>query len=277
MPLLDRDEYVEQAYFFGTMRERMADEGASTQELLHTLTQELLATTKLPMALEFMEGELRHTGGLATAMARLAHYFTAFQTFLVSEAEEERGRFDFRTALLILQQEADYRSKNPTPQGVFVYQFEVISRHRLGYDRGLSAVADDPIFDPAWQEWIRNMRHQIGVIDFADLLYVRSANHEARFGPSGKPVLFGEKEGRIAAANRHRDPLYLFAALQRHLGYPSVPRPQKEESDRFLIPALERKIERLETRIKLMEEELRGGINLAKHFVRKDGRPPGVE
>lgn len=269
MPLLEREEYVEQAYFFGAMRERMVDEGCSTQELLRSLQQELLATTKLPMAINFMEAELRHTGGFSTAMARLGHYFTAFQTFLVSEAEQERSRFDFRTALLILQQEADYRSKKPTPQGVFVYQFEVISRHRLGYDRGLLAVSDDPIFNTTWKEWIRSVPHQIGVIDFADLLYVRSAEHDTQFGASGKPVLFGEKEGRIAAANRHRDPLFLFAALQRHLGYPSVPRPQKEDTERFVIPALERKVERLESRIKLMEEELRGGINLAKHYVQK--------
>ena len=34
--------------------------------------------------------------------------------------------------------------------------------------------------------------------------------------------LFGEKEGKIAKASRGRDPLYLFAALQRQLGYPEV-------------------------------------------------------
>ena len=38
--------------------------------------------------------------------------------------------------------------------------------------------------------------------------------------PPEKPMLFGEKEGKIAWANRKKDPLYLFAALQRHLGYP---------------------------------------------------------
>ena len=43
-------------------------------------------------------------------------------------------------------------------------------------------------------------------------------------------MLFGEKEGRIAMANRRKDPLYLFSALQRHLGYPSVPRPIKDEA-----------------------------------------------
>ena len=34
-------------------------------------------------------------------------------------------------------------------------------------------------------------------------------------GPA--PVLFGAQEGRIAKAHRGKDPLFLFAALQRHL------------------------------------------------------------
>ena len=43
------------------------------------------------------------------------------------------------------------------------------------------------------------------------------------------PPLFGEKEGKIAKASRGRDPLYLFAALQRQLGYPEVPRLQARD------------------------------------------------
>ena len=43
------------------------------------------------------------------------------------------------------------------------------------------------------------------------------------------PTLFGEKEGKIARANRGRDPLYLFSALQRQLGYPEVPRPRRPD------------------------------------------------
>ena len=89
--LLDREEYVEQAYFFRTLCERMQMD-MSTQDLLVAIRQEILATTKLPMALEFMLQELRHTGGFATAMAHIPHYFTPFQTFVVAEAETEGGR-----------------------------------------------------------------------------------------------------------------------------------------------------------------------------------------
>jgi len=106
--MLKREEYVEQAYFFRTLRERM-QQAMSTQDLLAAIRQEILATTMLPYALDFMRDELRLTGGFATAMARLPHYFTAFQTYVVAEAERPEGKFDFRIALEILQREAEYR------------------------------------------------------------------------------------------------------------------------------------------------------------------------
>ena len=85
--LLDREEYVEQAYFFQTLRERM-QQSMSTQDLLVAARQEILATTQLPFAIDFMASELKLTGGFATAMARLPHYFTTFQTFVIAEAEK---------------------------------------------------------------------------------------------------------------------------------------------------------------------------------------------
>ena len=53
------------------------------------------------------------------------------------------GRFDLRTAVEILRREAEYRTEKPTRQGLFLFQFEVLCRHRLGYDGGLAAIADD--------------------------------------------------------------------------------------------------------------------------------------
>ena len=67
------------------------------------------------------------------------------------------------------------------------------------------------------------------------MLYVRSEFYvadERRRNPEYTPKvppLFGEKEGKIARANRGRDPLFLFAALQRQLGYPEVPRPKPRD------------------------------------------------
>ncbi len=270
MPL-DREEYVEQAYFFQALRERM-QQSMSTQDLLDAIRQEILATTLLPFALDFMAGELRLTGGFATAMARLPHYFTPFQTYVVSEAERPESRFDFRIAVEILQREAEYRVNGAAPQGAFLYQFETLCRNRLGYERGLEAMAGDDLYDCPWREWIVSLRRQVGMVDFADMIYVRSQwygkNHPDE--QLEKPPLFGEKEGRIALANRQKDPLYLFAALQRHLGYPAIPRPRPEDTQRHLLPALQQKVDRLETRLVLLEDELRGGINLPKFYVNKE-------
>ena len=267
--MLDREEYVEQAYFFRTLRERM-QQNMSTQELLVAIRQEILSSTTLPFALDFMSDELRLTGGFATAMARLPHYFTPFQTYVVSEAEKPEGRFDFRIALEVLQREAEYRAAEPSRQGIFLYQFETLCRNRLGYDRGLGAIADDAIFDKDWREWIMTVRRQVGLVDFSDMVYVRSELYRKTRPDARKPVLFGEKEGKIALANRRKDPLYLFSALQRHLGYPGVPRPRPEDSRRDILPMLVRRMERMETRTKLLEEELRGGINLARFYQPKE-------
>lgn len=90
-----------------------------------------------------------------------------------------------------------------------------------------------------------------------------------------KPILFGEKEGKIAWANRQKDPMYLFAALQRHLGYPTAPRIKRIDETREQIPLILRKLERLELRIKLLEEEAREGLDITK-FYSQDSTPPVV-
>ena len=81
-----------------------------------------------------------------------------------------------------------------------------------------------------------------------------------------KPMLFGQKEGRIAMANRRKDPLLLFAALHRQLGYPAIPKLDPIDRSPEILPALMRQIERLETRLKLVEEEQSGGIDLTKFY-----------
>jgi hypothetical protein len=78
------------------------------------------------------------------------------------------------------------------------------------------------------------------------------------------PPLFGEKEGKIARANLGRDPLYLFAALQRQLGYPEVPRPRPRDDVGVKVEALEAKVRDLQQRLKLLEMEQRGTLDLNK-------------
>lgn len=271
--MLDRTEYIEQAYLFRMLRERM-QQNLATQDLLGSIREEVLASTKLPMAIDFLASELRHVGLFGPAMTRLNHYFTPFQTFLVEQAENEKGRFDFRTALEILEKEAMYRAEGASPQGVFLFQFETLCRNRLGYDKGLAAIAGDPLFTADWREWIQTVRRQIGLIDFADLVYVRSelyvqqqAKRQDFVDPAEvKPVLFGEAEGRIALANRKKDPLLLFSALQRQLGYPGVPKAIVVDDTKAKTEQLSRRVERMELRLKMLEEEQRGGIDITKFY-----------
>jgi hypothetical protein len=268
---LDRDEYIEQAYLFRALGERMS-QNLATQDLLASVREEILSTTKLPLAIDFMTSELKLTGVFSTAMAKLAHYFTPFQTFIVAQAEAERGRFDFAVAVAILEREADYRAKSPTAQGMFLYQFETLSRNRLRYDHGLEAMAGDPVYNTDWREWFTIVRRQVGLVDLGDMIYVRSEHYlkqrerEGHSGEPEKPVLFGEKEGKIALAHRRKDPLWFFSALQRHLGYPEVVRPKPPQNERLVLEGMMRRLERMETRIKLLEEEQRGGIDLTKFY-----------
>ncbi|MCH8922060.1 MAG: hypothetical protein IIA67_02790 [Planctomycetes bacterium] len=277
--MLDQEEYVEQAHFFGVLRERLKEQHPM-QDTLGLLREEILSTTKLPLAIDFLGSELRHSGMFSPAMARLAHYFTPFQTYVISEAENDEGRFDLVVGLEVLEREAAYRAKGATAASLFLYEFEVLCRNRLSYDRGLEAVAADPIFDEGWRQWISTVQRQIGIVEFADLLYVRSETYRQEQRQRGispaeekadeKPVLFGDREGRIARASRQKDPLLLFSALHRQLGYPSVPRPRRPDESAQMLPQLLRRVNRLESRLKMLEEEQRGGIDLEKFYGPSD-------
>lgn len=268
---LDRAEHVEQGYLFQLLRERSAAD-LPMQELLEQIRYELLTTTNLPMAVDYLLTELKHSGQMSPAMFKLSHYFTPFQSFLVESAEMEVGRFTMETALQVLEAEAKYKVESGSPAGLFFFQFEVLCRNRLNYDKGLTSISNDPTFNADWAKWILVLRAQIGLVDLADLLFLASEEYETRLKDAGEsvegkgPFLFGRKEGRIALGNRRKEPLYLFGAMQRHLGYPVVPRPKPPAENKDAIPQLMRRMERLEMRIKLMEEERRAGIDITKFY-----------
>jgi hypothetical protein len=283
MPVLDREEYIEQAYFFQAFRERLLD-GMPAQEILARVGEELLSTTRLPVAISFMLSEIKLTGAISPAMARISHYFAPFQTHVMTQAEIDTSRFSMDQALLVLEREARYKSQDPTRVGLFVYQFEALSRNRLGYGKGLEAMAGDPFYDEDWRDYIHLLRSRLGDVDFADLIYVRSAFYanerkraNAEFQPKF-PVLFGEKEGKIARANRGRDPLYLFSALQRQLGYPEVPRPRRPDEAEARIAVLEQRVMLLENRIRSLESEVHDDVDLSQLTVKPEdtaGAPSG--
>jgi hypothetical protein len=267
--ILDREEYIEQAYLYRVMRERMT-EGLATQEVLEHVSQEILATTRLPYAIGFLTAEVKHTGLLSSGFARLPHYFAPFQAFVVKCTEQEGRRFGMETALLVLQREAEYRAGEPTASGLFIYQFEVLCRNRLGYDEGLASMHADPFYPPPWREFIDTVRQQISEVDFAEIIYLRSEMYrterrrqEPDYEPSVPPV-FGPKEGKIAGANRGRDPLYLFAALQRQLNYPEVPRARPRDDLSAKLEAIQARLRELEARLKLVEGETRGQVDLSQ-------------
>ena len=114
--ILDREEYIEQAYFFHMLRERMA-QNMPAQDVLARVHEEILATTRLPLAIQFLATELKHTGLLSSGFARLTHYFTPFQAFVIRQTEQEGMRINMETALLVLEREAAYRSGKPTVPG----------------------------------------------------------------------------------------------------------------------------------------------------------------
>lgn len=274
---LPREEYIEQEHFFQILRERTAA-NVPVQEALAQVREEILATTNLPFAIDFLRTEALHGGRLSPAMSRIPHYFTPFQSFIVTNAEGDTSRFDMPTALLILERLAGYMASGPTRAGLFFYQFECIARNRLGYDGGLTAAAADAFFDESWREWILRVRGLLGATDFADLIYLRSEEYAEQVrrqsqNPGLQPsyvLLFGRPEGRIAKANRGKDPLYMFAAFQRQLGYPRVPRVEPKSAEK-LPPGLEARLQRLEKRILLLESETKGpGIDLTEFMKRPD-------
>ena len=283
MPVLEREEYIEQAYFFHTFRERLID-GLPSQEILARIGEELLSTTKLPLAVSFLHVEMKGTGQMGPAMERISHYFTPFQAHVIGQSENDLSRFAMDQALLVLEREAKFKADGPSLPALFVFQFEALSRNRLGYIKGLAAMASDPFYTEDWTDYIMTLRTRLGDVDFADLIFVRSEQfvHERRrlnpeFVPKF-PILFGEKEGKIARANRGRDPMYLFAALQRQLGYPEVPRPRRPDELEGRVLHLEQKIALLENRLKSAESDLQQDVDLAQVLVKPEdtaGIPQG--
>jgi hypothetical protein len=283
MSVLEREEYIEQAYFFHAFRERLLD-GLPAQDILSRIGEELLSTTRLPLAVSFLTTEIKVSGLMAPAMARIGHYFTPFQTHVIDQAEHDVSRFAMEPALLVLEREAKFKAENPTLPALFVYQFEALSRNRLGYTKGLAAMADDPFYNEEWQDYILTLRSRLGDVDFADLIFVRSEyfiNERKRLNPEFVPkfpALFGEKEGKIARANRGRDPMYLFSALQRQLGYPEVPRPRRPDELEARVLLLEQKIAQLENRLKVAESGMQQDDPLAQVMVKPEdtaGVPSG--
>ena len=65
--------------------------------------------------------------------------------------------------------------------------------------------------------------------------------------------------------------------MQRHLGYPAVPRPKRPDESVNLLPLLKLQVQRLEARVKLLEDEARGGIDITKFYGPTQAPLPNVQ
>ncbi len=72
--------------------------------------------------------------------------------------------------------------------------------------------------------------------------------------------------------------MYLFAALQRQLGYPEVPRARRPDELEARVALLELKIVQLENRLKFAESDLHNDVDLSQVLVKPEdtaGIPAG--
>ena len=140
----------------------------------------------------------------------------------------------------------------------------------------MSSIAADPIFNSDWKEWILKSRLDLGTIDFANMIYQKSQFYVDQRERRGQKLdenfvpLFGRQEARNAKANVGKDPVYMFAAFQRQLKYPAVPRPKREATELVLHPLLELRIQQIEKQLQMLDAETKGGIDLREFYIKPD-------
>ena len=231
MPVLEREEYIEQVYFFRAVRERLVD-GLPSQEILAQIGEELTVNNQAAhrrlLSACRNEGNRRH----GARHGRIAHYFTPFQAHVVSQAENESSRFPMEQALLVLEHEAKFKAEQPAWHRALRVSIRGARANRLGYNKGLAAMAADPLYTEDWQDYILTLRTRLGDVDFADLIFVRSEQfvQERRRNPNPEfqpkfPVLFGAKGGKSPGPTAAAIPCISLQPFSARLGYPEVPHP----------------------------------------------------
>lgn len=103
------------------------------------------------------------------------------------------------------------------------------------------------MYSDDWRRWILRLQSELGTLELAELIY-RVSEHFYTRRATG------------------RDPLYLFAALQRHLGYPSVPKSVVNDDNERLPKALEVRLQKIEQKLKILEMETKGGLDLSRFY-----------
>jgi hypothetical protein len=85
---LEREEYASNRNTFFGFIASDCWKAFLLQEILQTIHEELLATTRLPMAIDFLRAEILHHGRIRRARwLELAHYFAPFQAFVIHSCQ----------------------------------------------------------------------------------------------------------------------------------------------------------------------------------------------
>ena len=118
-----------------------------------------------------------------------------------------------------------------------------------------------------WSQKRYQRRRQNGLLHYAKEV-AETLDRLVQESGVERVVLFGSQEGRIAKANRGKDPLFMFGALQRQLGHPAVPRAKPKSIEPVIHPVLEQRLQRIEKSLQFLEGEMRGSFDLSKYYVK---------
>ncbi len=176
MPVLDREEYIEQVVLLPRLprarpRRHAGAGGPRAGRRGDPLDDQAPAGHLVPG-----HATSRATGLMAPAMARLGHYFTPFQTHVIGQAED--GREPVLDGPGPARSSSARRSSRPTARrrpGCSSTSSRPSRGTGSATRQGLDAMAADPFYDEDWRDYILALGARLGDVDFADLIYVRSA------------------------------------------------------------------------------------------------------
>ena len=219
MPVLEREEYIEQVYFFRTLRERLID-GLPSQEILARIGEELLSTTKLPLAVSFLHVDMKGIGVDGAGHGADQPLFHAVPGPRRQPGRERHEPVSDGTSPARPGARSQVQIRRAVAAGAFsCFSSRRLSRNRLGYNKGLAGMADDPIYSDDWKDYILTLRTRLGDVDFADLIFVRSeqfVRERRRLNPDFVP-----KFPSSSARKRERSPVPTAGAIRCTSSRPS--------------------------------------------------------
>ena len=160
--------------------------------------------------------------------------------------------------------------------GLFIYQFECIARNRLGYDRGMKAISDDPFFDKTWRDWILRARLRFGDDRFrpAHLLPLGAVSGRAAETTPRLQAVVSHSVQRAGGADRQGQPregsaLYVRGVAAADRASRRSP-PPGERDGPIIHPALESGCSESRRGLSFSIREVKGEFNLSDFYVKPE-------